>query len=483
MSRAFLASSWGSPELRDLRARIWDRYSGKKTDQVWVAEGVRPDLDPARGASQLEIADACLDAIEEAREFVLLDTGEYGTRLGYEDAFSEASFLEMELFQAALLSKPITIFFVAQAAERSPLGQLAARLTPHIRAHRLDRLEQAEDALKRHFDGQVPLAPRIDLSRSLMRTLVTARHTDWRNQRLFEEPQFMDGRVCGPVSAKAELDVAAHYLALAQEQTQTNRTLSRTWIAMRTLMPTHYVTTTDPTAIKLWDRALRLWSGASAWRGMHGHLWLGNVSVLGALAALRRRVGTPLFDADGASDGDLYNGFASVYYSISNRAPLRMRARLAARSVGYVECGLATRAPAHRGTLLPLRGSLNFRQFRFRAAARDYGEALDLAIAKNDSSGNVGFLMTELGFAELLMIRPRQARRRIEEGLSLMTANVSSPGFRARALHKHAYAALASCDVSAARRSAQEVGRIAESYQLYDQNSWLVRKLTQKQSH
>lgn len=116
MSRAFLASSWGNASIRALRARVWERHKSDKQGQVWVAEQIRPELDPARGASQLEIADACLDAIEAAREFVLLDTGEYGTLLRYQDAFSEVSFLEMELFQAAILAKPITIYFVGSTA-------------------------------------------------------------------------------------------------------------------------------------------------------------------------------------------------------------------------------------------------------------------------------------------------------------------------------------------------------------------------------
>jgi hypothetical protein len=104
ISLSFLASSWSSGALIALRTRIWARYEKDGRGRVWIAEHIRPDLDPAQGASQLEIADACLDAIENARDFVLLDTGEYGSRLGYQDAFAEASFLEMELFQAALLS-------------------------------------------------------------------------------------------------------------------------------------------------------------------------------------------------------------------------------------------------------------------------------------------------------------------------------------------------------------------------------------------
>ncbi|WP_247228798.1 hypothetical protein [Yoonia sp. F2084L] len=64
---------------------IWERYETDQRGQVWVAEGIRPDLDPASATEQLEIIDACLDAIEASREFLLLDTGEYGSFLHFLD--------------------------------------------------------------------------------------------------------------------------------------------------------------------------------------------------------------------------------------------------------------------------------------------------------------------------------------------------------------------------------------------------------------
>lgn len=477
MSQSFLASSWSGEALTALRARIWARYEKDERGQVWVAEQIRPDLDPTRGASQLEIADACLDAIEEARDFVLLDTGEYGSRLCFQDAFAEASFLEMELFQAALLSKPITIIFVGRAGEISPLGQLAMQLVPHISTFRVENLVEAEDMLLRHFDGDSLGAPRSGLSKLLSQRLVETRHRDWRNTRLFDEPQFMDGRICGPISGMADLDVAAHFLDLAAAHSETNRILSRTWIAMRSLMPMHYAQTNDPAALELWDRALRLWSSAAAWRGMHGHLWLGNVAVLGSLAQLRIRSGKPLVDFELDNGGDVHGSLASVYYSLSKRVPRRMGSKLLDRAEAYVDDGLKTRDPVQRDTLLPLRGSIQARHYRFRAAARDYQEALDIAVKRGREPGQIGFLLTELGFMELFLLKPRIARHRIEEGLAQMTPDVSSPGFRVRALRKHALTALATGDLTAARTSAVTAVKISQENQLHDQDNWLVRRL------
>ena len=480
MSKAFLASSWGTAPLRGLRSRIWERHKNDERGQVWVAEKSRRELSPARGASQLEIADACLDAIDDASEFVLLDTGEYGTRLGYQDAFSEVSFLEMELFQATILAKPITIYFVGRAAENSPLAKLAVQLAQNVRTHRLGTLAEAELALMRQFDGHPSKSSRVDLSKTLMRTLVRSRHTDWGNKRLFEEPQFLDGQAYGPTSVRADLDLATHYLDLADQHSETNRVLSRTWIAMRTLMPFHYRDTTDPLAIDLWDRALRNWSRASAWRGMHGHLWLGNVSVLGSLSHLRRRVGTSLSDPKKEPNDDMCGAFASVYYSISKRVPRNMSSQLLARASAYVDEGLATRDDLDRRSLLPIRGSIHHRRGHFRAAARDYETALDAAVLHDEGPGQVGFLMTELGFAELFLLKPHIGRKRIEEGLSHMVPGASSPGFRARALRKHSIAALCCGDIHAARNSAQEVATLVKTHQLHDQDSWLSKRLVRQ---
>ena len=76
---AFLASSWNSTELRDLRVRIGQRFENDTRGRVWVAERDAKHLNPDHGIDQLEIIDACLDAIEASKLFILVDTGEYGS--------------------------------------------------------------------------------------------------------------------------------------------------------------------------------------------------------------------------------------------------------------------------------------------------------------------------------------------------------------------------------------------------------------------
>ncbi|WP_299211227.1 hypothetical protein [uncultured Tateyamaria sp.] len=474
--RTFFASSWNTPELRSLRKTIWERYKADQRGQVWVAEGVRPDLDPASGADQLEIIDACLDAIEASQEFLLLDTGEYGSYLHFRGTPSESSFLELELFQATLLRKPIKYIYVGSSAEQSNLHALVRSLAPQVLAIKVDSLKEAEEAISAYLDRDAKL-PETKHPERLTGSLIQARHEDWANTKLFQEPQFLHGTICGPTTAKTDLDVAEHYLERAAEHTETNRILSRTWIAIRTLMATHYSDTRDPRPLVLWDRALRSWSKAAAWRGLHGHIWLGNVSALGSLSDVRKALKTPMYDPASPGKGDLYDGLASVYYSLSKKCPRRIGSAMLARSAAYVEGGLETRPQEDRGSLLPIRGSINHRRRRFRASARDFGEAYDLAVRGNESSGQIGFLLTELGYAELFLLKPRFARQRINEGLAMMTPVNSSPGFRVRAHRKHAVASLACFDLAQARLSATKAYQIASENQLHDQIDRFVLKL------
>lgn len=80
---------------------------------------------------------------------------------------------------------------------------------------------------------------------------------------------------------------------------------------------------------------------------------------------------------------------------------------LLARASAYVNQGMTTRKVTHRRKLLPLRGSTHRRRWQFRDAARDYGGALDAALLHGDAPGQIGFLMTELGFSELFLLKPR----------------------------------------------------------------------------
>ena len=474
---AFLASTWDSATLKQARINARQNSMIDERGHIWVAEVDAKHLKPDLVPDQLVIVDACLDAIEDAKNFVLVDNGSYGTNLADGKSVTDTSFLELELFQAVLLNKPIFYIFVGQRMGNSGLYKLLNQILPLGYVSRIfGDIEAAFSALPDIIGAKVPSFQRG-------RQLVFGTSVDRFTQRLtkervdysmlFGEPEFLIGWLCGPVSGKADLDAAEHYLNLAKNETKTNRKLSRLWIAIRALMSFHYAETKEPRALALWERALSQWSEAAAWRGLHAHLWLGNVSALGSIARVREALGTIQPNYSGKSSDELVGAFASVYLSISKRVPLLMRHQLLARAEGYIARGIETLGPDSAQSLLPMRGSINFRKLKFRAAAKDYQAALDIASSKDPDSADTGFLLTELGFAEVFNLKPRAGLQKIEEGLNIMERGGSSPGFRTRAHRKHALVSAGNLALREARLSAREADRIAIKHGLLDQRTRL----------
>ena len=487
--RVFLASTWHQKDVTEFRKVTWEKYRAALSnnhDQVWVAEHSAVHLDPNDGALQLEIIDACLEAIENSARMVFIDTGQVGTRLAVGEAVAESSFLELELFQAILLSRPIHYIFIGRGQEASQYHRmLAALANDGISMKCFDQLQDAgsyiDDLLtkKNSVEMKIPGSAVTSFTAELIKT----RHQDWSNTNLFAEPQLLRGQAVGTDSPRPNLDLARQYLDLADAEVQTNRLLTRTWIGMRILMSAHYTATSDTLASELWSRALGLWSRAAAWRGLHGHIWLGNLAALGSTAAIRRRSGDLYFDSETPDQTDLYGAMASAYYSISKKAPRRLEAPLLARSQAYVDAGLASRPDEFHGGLLPLLGSLHYRKRRYRLAAKTFSTALDLAEKQGAPDSELGFLMTELGFTEIYLLRPAAGRRRIEQGLTLMEAGGSNAGFLTRATRKHMLASLACFDLTTARKSAEKALRLAEENKIFDQIDRITARLGRKKQH
>ncbi len=474
---AFLASTWNSGELKQARINASRNSVKDERGRIWVAEIDAEHLRPELVLDQLVIVDACLDAIEAAKNFILVDNGSYGTNLTDGKSVTDTSFLELELFQAVLLNKPIFYIFVGHHMENSGLYKLLNQILPKgYSSKNFNDIEAAFSALPDIIGEKMPSLKR---SRQLIFGTSIGRFTQRIAKEradfstLYSEPEFLKGGLCGPVSGKADLDAAEHYLNLAKEETKTNRKLSRIWIAIRTLMNFHYAETKEPKALALWDRALSQWSEAAAWRGLHAHLWLGNVSALGSMVRVRQAQGSLQPNNNGKSSDELAGAFASVYYSISKRVPPLMRRQILVRAERYIARGLETLGPYPSLSLLTMRGSINFRKGKFWAAAKDYQEALDIATHADPNSANTGFLLTELGFAEVFKLKPRAGLQKIEEGLKIMENGGSSPGFTTRALRKHALVSAANFDTRAARNSALEADRLALEHGLLDQRARL----------
>ncbi|MGV6848070.1 MAG: hypothetical protein ACWA5A_06780, partial [Marinibacterium sp.] len=274
-------------------------------------------------------------------------------------------------------------------------------------------------------------------ARSLTSLLAQARHKDWDNHQLFSEPEFLEGVPL--VYSGTQLDVELIEMLLDQldGETRTNCILSRAWIAIRSLMHAHYAEKQEPRIALLWNRALSHWSSATAWRGLHAHLWLGNVSALGSLVKARATNELPLFDFHRENFVDLHNSLGSVYYSLSKKVTPELRGALLDRSEAYVSTGLAHQEEQDQAGLLAIKGSIQLRRWHPIEASRTYRTALNLVEIYKDDPVETGMLLSELGWAEVCSGRFIAGRSKLKEGLEIMERATTHPGFLVRAKRKH----------------------------------------------
>ncbi len=471
--RVFLASTWRDTGLQRLRQEVWQAgqreiEGQRQPSRIWVAEFDAEELGRFDPRDDLMIVDACLDAIQSSDRFILLDNGGYGTRLGGLRGTAASSFLELELYQAVTLQKPITVLALgASVAERSPLIALLNDFVgPASDIQIVSGLSEAKDCIFRICDdGKRGTSARRHDRRRAALALAKRYYPNWRQRELFREPIFLQGAPVGDISDSRNADLAKQYLDDADRYLGMNRILSRTWIAMRLMMAEHFSETTDPRFTALWERALNNWNKAAAWRGLHGHLLLGSLAAASAQASMVQRLGGRLYDRD--VDRDLYSALASANYSIAGIMPHHLRRSFYRRAEAYVQEGWRKARASDRERLLPLRGAIELRLLRPWDAHRTFEEALRSEVRTGDAD-RIGFVMTELGWAKLWMANVSGARTMLDDGIGKLTESCGI-GMRARMLRKSMYANLVGFRFDEARDRATKLIEEASSADAFDQ--------------
>lgn len=195
---SFLASPYAGSEQQGLRRDI-AKLGRDFGLPIWVAEVERPDLAPASGVDQLEVVDACMAAIAQARSLIAVVDGSMGTHLDPHGHGLVASHIEMELFQAAFLGKRVHVFGIGRIDDQSPAGRLLKILQFAYSGTTRTNVDGPQEVLSEI--RRLLLAekgrwlPRLELRRGqmLVGALGTSRHVDWTNERLWQELRFLDG--------------------------------------------------------------------------------------------------------------------------------------------------------------------------------------------------------------------------------------------------------------------------------------------------
>lgn len=475
----FLASTWASPDMKSLRNDIYQLGIALGRN-IWVAECDAPELKPECGYDPLAIVDRCLDEIECSEHFILLLDNNVGSPVALGNQMSDSTYIELEFFQAIMHEKSIHVIIVGDIPDGSPGARLLELLSygvncdiRHVKKHN-DALNAVEGIIKRNHLG--PWLLRDKSKHYFTGRLALNRHHDFANKNMFQEIQFLQGRsfIIGNVSP--DLDLVEALLESAKAQQHSNRKMSRVWLALRSLMHHHYTETEELRALGLWEEALRIWSNFAAWRGLHAHLWLGNIAALGSLKEVIERQGRSVEDIGGTEHSDNLGGaFASVYYSLSKIAPNRHSGSFLDRSTLYVDHGIATTHERHQSGLFAIHGSINMRRGDNQKAVLDYKNAIQLADKWNYSDGRLGELLAELGWAEFWKGDLRKGKAHIAEGVRLMDASGAGPGFRARGKRKLAAVQLLTLSISKSYMTALSANSLIQEFGLYDQRDILIR--------
>jgi hypothetical protein len=453
-------------KLRWLRKSLHELNPPNRND-IWVDEyvcGLEPD--------SLATADRLVEKIRESQYYMCILAGERrgpnetGTLLTVNGEETNVSYFEIELYAAAMYSKPI-IPYVLDGFDPGPrLKDLLSLLAWGLADWPTLHPQSADDILrsvKQHqregFSSVVP-SSRSQMVDALYRARA-GELIDGESNLLFLGG-FVDRHNRLPDRDRVEALIAD-----ASRATNFRSRLMRLWIAARALLPASYhpgdvqVDTRLNELLPLWDRVLGDWAAAASWHGWHGHLLAGTIAPISSQRLIRaQRPST----ADHRSDDMLQpdGPFASAYYSVANLSSKFKRASLR-RALDYVNRALRTSPKPD--SLLAIRGCIRLRMGLQPLAALDFSRMLRLREKAGATDLEIADAEMHLGLAWAFL---PSGRRRLERAVEVFSQHPNDPNLpRAKRWLALAYnlpfaprekreALLAEADADAARIAAYD---------------------------
>jgi hypothetical protein len=447
-SSALTDSHGLKPRIRELVEKAVPKkgVGANEYRPVWMSEDFRA-LDRNSSLGPLETVQLCLDGVRESECVVAVLTGRHGTKVNIEKVGEvPATFLETELFEAALLGKPAFIFILDGYTPEPGLESLLDLLQPFFPNMNRVPVSEAEvlrqvESLIRHYERPRWLRPLFTPPklRETVQALARRRHrpydvhTELPSLRFLEDPH--DPTLPRPDPGNVEL-----LLERASRVETEQERLTLLWFAIRALTGAPFTDPRFSDLAYLWDRALGAWTSAAAWYGLHGHLELGCLAALGSICEIRKNAGMATLP---------HGALASEYYSI---AGLTTSQELFALALKHIEEAISE-SKANSANAIAIRGSIYRKTGHLSAAIADYET---VAESRREQGGAAyGEALNELGYAQMLNWNMKQGINSMERGLELL--NQQPPGgFTIRAMRKLAlgYARggrlLSAADLSAA---------------------------------
>lgn len=470
-----------------LRTRILEQRHTLPVD-LWAYEHLWPREADTSPLDADTIIDRCFAGIKACDLFVFILSGAHGTGAKLIEDRSFTSYLELELFAAAILCKPILVLHYKNREPESPLVDAMLLLKRAFRsgdycigdeAALCDRWNEACRALAR---GVRPVGGERDLS---LADGLSHKRTSKGVLADLASPKlrFLDGQLTAhraiDIDRAGRLveQVASGVRSVAgSEQTMPHGSaLFRLWAAMRELMNEEDARLDDARIAGLWDQALGLWAAKTSWFGLHGHIWMGPLAAVNTQSAMRAQRRVHLVDDPAIREPK--GARASAIYSIAQKVRGIERKLFHFRQTIILATDAADLDRNAQQGVLAIRGNANLAMFKLGLAwrvwdaAEDFRVALALRERSGASAASVGEMQVDLGLCHVLTGRGRKGLDLIKTGIDGLRSNATANGrsFLARGLRKQRFAARVMLRPALARASAAEIARITQEVEALDQ--------------
>lgn len=413
MQYSYFFASRMNDRLEDLRFRVHQLGKGA----IWVAGHPEPEQSNDPEVIQF----SCIDRVRECERLICVLDGSYGTPWNT----AELSVLELEIFVAALMGKPMRMFLLKPFEPEQRLRTLlefVRRRQPGMVCEDIADPEFVIDALKRELDDNdtVPSGSRwlIDAG-SIYRRLV-AWYANARASRgdisYGTDVQFLNADFYPLASGAPDKDLVNGLIVEAENEQHQFKKLVRCWMATRHLCGAPYNASEFREFLPLWARLLGQWSRASAWSGLHGHQFIGRLAAVNTSISIRERLRD---NGVSGSEQDIHSSFgaiASEYYSIAKLVPSWLaRRRWLKCALANVNAAMET-ASADPSGFLSIKGGILLALWHVPDAVSAYDRALAIRRTASDP-GLIGEAEVNLGFACFFEGRLWRAEHLLASGL------------------------------------------------------------------
>ena len=462
--------------LDDVRASIHELATDDRL--IWVDEIDKPRPRDEPSFTTIEDLFRLIRAAE--RFIVLLGSERHGSGLRVGEEVAHVSYWEAELFYAVLLGKRIEVFELQDFRPGAELAGLLSVLHDAIPKSSWSGPHSGAvviDAVRRALDTPLPTIPsrtRGRAVRTLVNGLFALRGRDGQGGAAETESlRFLGGRFLDRSVAPNERIITRLLDEVRATRNEEGR-LTRLWVVLRELSGARAADEKD--FLPYWNRFFGEWASAGSWYGLHGHPYLAVLPSLVEQTRIRARMRVLSSAAWKDQDSGYPGGsLASSRYSIAGLAGIGPTRRfLLNAALRDLERSLEERH--HEPTnLLAIRGSVYRRMGAISAAVHDYQEVLRRRRAAAAPDDAIGEALAELGFGYLFQLRLWRGRSFLEEGVRLMTASTTRPGFLVRAMKKLAVAYAVTGHPFRSRDVLLSARAIARDHAVYDQDRSAMR--------